>query len=146
MGTKLRGPATPSGLQGPPEALSLASPPVLGTPAETQTLSRAEHGTHSETHLHSHVSHKIQSLHGISQVDKHHEVPSLCYTVALSIHHTFWAVPSWARKAPPHILTRASTSLTSFATRACPPPQTAVQQLVCPRGTGPCHQPGCGLM
>lgn len=36
--------------------------------------------------------------------------------------------------------------LTSFAAGACPPPQTAVQELVCPCGAGPCHQPGRGFM
>lgn len=34
----------------------------------------------------------------------------------------------------------------SFATGACPPPQTAVQELVCPGRTCSCHQPSCGLM
>lgn len=34
----------------------------------------------------------------------------------------------------------------SFATGTCPPPQTAVQELVCPGRTCSCHQPSCGLM
>lgn len=36
--------------------------------------------------------------------------------------------------------------LTSFAAGAGPPPQAAVQELVCPRRAGPCHQPGSGFM
>lgn len=66
--------------------------------------------------------------------------PTDFHNAAPSIPHTRPRQNPLPRKC------KHSHLLTSFATGARPPPQTAIQELVCPCRTCPCHQPSCGLM
>lgn len=61
------------------------------------------------------------------------------------LHLSLTASPSLGPSHPGHTPPRRAW-LTSLAAGACPPPQTAVQELVCPCGAGPSHQPGSGLV
>ena len=82
------------------------------------------------------VTYPTNDGHLVGFSDKHCKSPP----------HTHLGGEDEAGPAPPHTPTRAAAPLTSFATGTGPLSQTAVQELLCPRGAGPCHQPGRGLM